>query len=596
MERLLNRVLEHIPSTMTFKPWQRTPQRTQSSEDHTEPQNAVHAEPPPRYDEHPLPYASDMPRARLRNRSSCSDNAFDEDNTGNPQGMLLTILEIIVEMIRYYCVWIREFFLPGYSAKRTFSRNIIAAKSYTEWKTWAGKLDDENGAQAWKMQYESTEYDYRLVHERLEDLRRARKNDNWTHSAYILRSTLDRNLGGMRSPALFEKSLLGTKDLIKQYIDEVVYHLNYIADNNIAGLDMPRKIAMFTQMRAGFGRSALLLSGGAGLGVHHFGVIKALHEAHLLPRIISGSSAGALVGSLICTTPDDELDALLDGTTPALKSHHIISRDRDRLPMQEMIMRYLTHGTIADIDVLKECCRINLGDMTFQEAYNKTGRILNITVNSRTDHGIPRLLNYLTSPDVVIWTAACASCALFHIFEEVEVLCKDKEGNLVTLGPPGTKWSDGSVESDLPMTRLRELFNVNYFIVSQVNPHVVPLLYSMSNREPRFPLLIRLLLGETRLRLRQLISVGAWRGRCRQLLGMLTQKYTGDVTIVPYISYKGYIDILANPTPPIYHRALMNGERAAWKKLSMIKTNCKIELALEKIVARLRGSEMWSES
>lgn len=77
---------------------------------------------------------------------------------------------------------------------------------------------------------------------------------------------------------------------------------------------------------------------------------------------------------------------------------------------------------------------------------------------------------------------------------------------------------------------------------------------------------------------------------------MLTQKYTGDVTIVPYISNKGYIDILSNPTPPIYHRALMNGERAAWKKLSMIKTNCKIELALEKIVARLRGSEMWSES
>lgn len=29
------------------------------------------------------------------------------------------------------------------------------------------------------------------------------------------------------------------------------------------------------------------------------------------------------------------------------------------------------------------------------------------------------------------------------------------------------KWSDGSVENDLPMTRLSELFNVNHFIVSQ---------------------------------------------------------------------------------------------------------------------------------
>ena len=33
---------------------------------------------------------------------------------------------------------------------------------------------------------------------------------------------------------------------------------------------------------------------------------------------------------------------------------------------------------------------------------------------------------------------------------------------------------DGSVAQDLPMQRLTELFNVNTFIVSQVNPHVCP--------------------------------------------------------------------------------------------------------------------------
>jgi TAG lipase / steryl ester hydrolase / phospholipase A2 / LPA acyltransferase len=32
-------------------------------------------------------------------------------------------------------------------------------------------------------------------------------------------------------------------------------------------------------------------------------------------------------------------------------------------------------------------------------------------------------------------------------------------------------YSDGSVENDLPMQQLSELFNVNHFIVSQVNPH-----------------------------------------------------------------------------------------------------------------------------
>jgi len=40
--------------------------------------------------------------------------------------------------------------------------------------------------------------------------------------------------------------------------------------------------------------------------------------------------------------------------------------------------------------------------------------------------------------------------------------------------PEGLKWQDGSLEFDLPMNRLSELFNVNHFIVSQVNPHVIP--------------------------------------------------------------------------------------------------------------------------
>jgi TAG lipase / steryl ester hydrolase / phospholipase A2 / LPA acyltransferase len=38
------------------------------------------------------------------------------------------------------------------------------------------------------------------------------------------------------------------------------------------------------------------------------------------------------------------------------------------------------------------------------------------------------------------------------------------------------RWIDGSVDNDLPMSKLSELFNVNHFIVSQVNPHIVPFL------------------------------------------------------------------------------------------------------------------------
>lgn len=38
------------------------------------------------------------------------------------------------------------------------------------------------------------------------------------------------------------------------------------------------------------------------------------------------------------------------------------------------------------------------------------------------------------------------------------------------------RWRDGSLEEDLPMRGLGEMFNVNYFLVSQTNPHIVPFL------------------------------------------------------------------------------------------------------------------------
>jgi TAG lipase/lysophosphatidylethanolamine acyltransferase len=45
--------------------------------------------------------------------------------------------------------------------------------------------------------------------------------------------------------------------------------------------------------------------------------------------------------------------------------------------------------------------RENLGDVTFKEAYDKTKRILNISVSSTGSYERPSLLNYVTSPTVV---------------------------------------------------------------------------------------------------------------------------------------------------------------------------------------------------
>lgn len=75
---------------------------------------------------------------------------------------------------------------------------------------------------------------------------------------------------------------------------------------------------------------------------------------------------------------------------------------------------------------------------------------------------------------VLVWSAASASCALPGLFEPVELVCKNAAGDLVPYHISNVTWTDGSLSADLPTARLQELFNINYFIVSQTNPHAIP--------------------------------------------------------------------------------------------------------------------------
>ena len=51
------------------------------------------------------------------------------------------------------------------------------------------------------------------------------------------------------------------------------------------------------------------LSGGGARGIAHLGVLKALNEEGIFPNIISGTSAGSIVGALYCAgySPEESL-------------------------------------------------------------------------------------------------------------------------------------------------------------------------------------------------------------------------------------------------------------------------------------------------
>ena len=73
----------------------------------------------------------------------------------------------------------------------------------------------------------------------------------------------------------------------------------------------------------------------------HFGVLKAFVRANLLPRVITGTSAGGLVAALACTRTDAELNALL---IPELADR--ISACEE--PFRQWIKRFLKTGARFD--------------------------------------------------------------------------------------------------------------------------------------------------------------------------------------------------------------------------------------------------------
>ena len=95
--------------------------------------------------------------------------------------------------------------------------------------------------------------------------------------------------------------------LIQDYIGEVRYNLRAVCDTDSDEFPLEEKLAFIHETRHAFGRSALLLSGGAALGSFHLGVVHTLIEHRLLPRVVAGASVGSIICSFLATRTWPEL-------------------------------------------------------------------------------------------------------------------------------------------------------------------------------------------------------------------------------------------------------------------------------------------------
>lgn len=416
----------------------------------------------------------------------------------------------------------------------------------------------------------------------------------------LIRAGFSRNIGGILNPRLYAKANAGTKLLIETYIEYVSASIKLYSECPITP-SMPvtpqDKLNLLHDTRMAYGRTVLVLQGGSIFGLCHLGVVKAMYQRTLLPRIIAGTGTGALMAAWVCVHTDEELLHILHGDKIDL-SAFAASSQRAAAETQgagvwlwlqtlyRRVRRFMRLGLVLDPEVLEEAVRTNVGDMTFKEAYDSTQRILNITV-SPSSPGSITLLNYLTAPHVLIWSAALVSNANDRSKTSIRLMCKDATGAIVPYenAPSSTApyRSHPITPQESPLSRLGELFNVDHFVISQARPYIAPFLYPTLRifKTSFFAFFTRFILQECQLRLRQADILGILNPGIKRLL--MDEIVPGPaLVLVPEIRLSDWARLLRNPTRAEIDHWIERGERSVWPNVVQLWVRLGVEFELEK--------------
>lgn len=464
------------------------------------------------------------------------------------------------------------------------------AKNPSEYREAADRLDMLEGNYAWKFEEDSEHADMALIRNRLDKLKRANHAGDMEEMLSLIRNDLKRDLGAMCNVQLYLHCHTGTKHLIDEWTDVVKYTIERLLVHceTVSAADVNRYLHTLKAARQSFGNTALMLSGGGTLGMCHIGVVKCLLEEGLLPRIVCGSSAGSIVGSVLATQKPDivlsKLDELCCGDVNVFQDHTEIQG------VLGMGINILKGQPGFEIRNLCRVMRNLLGDITFREAYNRTGMVLNIHVSSGDKFNVPRLLNYITAPNVLVWTAVASSCSLPLVFKSSGLQEKNPDTKEIdTWGHPDHEWIDGSIAGDLPAKILERLFNVNHFIASQVNPHVATFLSQEGDAPTWCRRGANAVMGGAIHGLSNMAEYFDDSTTLKMVHSIFSQTYTGDITILPDTAWVRYVEILANPDEKFMRQAMRSGEEATWPKLDRIKNTVAVELALDRAIKHIHG-------
>ncbi|KAJ1535013.1 hypothetical protein HK096_003119 [Nowakowskiella sp. JEL0078] len=523
---------------------------------------------------------------------------------------------ILIDLIAYIFVSVvvrlYESCLFWRGIRRNLLLQLMRATTYSHYRNAAMKLDNHFNNNAWKDNPSSEIYDWRLVSKVVRKFKNLRTKirkypDDEIYLVQAIKELLlhgacKPNLGGVEQERLYSQTYYGSKNIVEEYVNEVESALVKLSETSHISAD--EKFQLFKWISLNFGKSALCLSGGGTLGYHHLGVVRALLEENMLPKIISGTSCGSLMAALICVRTDEELRREILVPDVFLK----LTANSESWFIR--LSRLYSEKQLFSFDDWYEKIKIALGgneyegNITFMEAYKRTGRILNISVVPDEPYSYSKQLNYITSPDVVIATATIASSAVPGFLKPIQLLMKTSNGELIPYKGAGKRWRDGSLRSDISHNELKQLWNVNFSIVSQVNPHVVPFFF-FSRGMPGSPsahrhgkgwrggFLASALIHHFRLDLQKWLRFVREMDLMPRILGsdvssIWLQTFHGECTIMPRISIRDYGRILDDPkTRENMQHYLDGGMQGAWSSLHMIENRIRIERVIS---AGLRNS------
>ena len=243
------------------------------------------------------------------------------------------------------------------SATRRLQRAMDSAQSYEEWREAAIAHDEASGVRKWVESDESKHFDHVSIRRRLRRLRKLRAAGDHERLLYALNEGIHGNIDGIGRRALYGKAKFGTKRLITEYVEEVVKALELLASDAADDIPFDTRVDFFRRAQHCFGCSAFVMSGAGSLLFFHIGAVKAMWLEGILPDVLSGSSGGAIVASLVGTYENKDLGRLFEPEALV----HEIERDTG-------LWRYfdMFRPEVASVEEVYEAIERLLPDLTFQ--------------------------------------------------------------------------------------------------------------------------------------------------------------------------------------------------------------------------------------